>query len=157
VAVKPFLDQSEAEWDQVVDVNLKGVWLVTQETARHMARHGHGGSIVNIASLLAYAVEPQVAAYCASKAGVVQLTRVSAVALARHKIRVNALAPGYFPSSMTREFLATERAAAMIQRIPQRRIGGEGDLDGPLLLLASDASAYMTGSVVVVDGGHSLA
>lgn len=156
VVSKPVLDHTEDDWDKVIDANLKGVWLVAQETARHMVRLGHGGSIVNIASMLAYAVEPTVPSYCVSKAAVVQLTRTLAVALARHKIRVNALAPGYFMSEMTRGYLTGEQSAAEIQRIPQRRIGGEGDLDGPLLLLASDASAYMTGSVILVDGGHSL-
>ena len=153
---KPVLEQSEADWDQVLDTNLKGAWLMAQETARHMVRLGHGGSIVNIASILGLRAEKQVVGYAASKAGLVQLTRALALELARHKIRVNAICPGYFPSEMTGEFLAGAAGEALIKRIPQRRLGEHADLEGPLLLLASDAGAYMTGSVVLVDGGLTL-
>lgn len=153
---KPVLEQSEREWDTVLDTNLKGAWLMAQETARHMVRLGHGGSIVNIASVLGLKAEKQVAGYAASKAGLVQLTRALALELARHGIRVNAICPGYFPSEMTGEFLAGAAGEALIKRIPQRRLGDYADLEGPLLLLASDAGSYMTGSVVVVDGGFTL-
>lgn len=156
VVAKPLLEHSEADWDRVVDTNLKGVWLVAQETARHMARLGHGGSIINIASMLGVVVDAGVPSYCASKAAVIHLTKAMALELARHRIRVNAIAPGYFLSEMTGEHLASEAGKAMVAAIPQRRIGGEGDLDGPLLFLASDASAYMTGAVLAVDGGQSL-
>jgi NAD(P)-dependent dehydrogenase (short-subunit alcohol dehydrogenase family) len=153
---KPILEQSVEDWDRVVDTNLKGAWLVAQETARHMVRLGHGGSIVNIASVLGVKAEAQVPGYSASKAGLIHLTRSMAIELARHKIRVNAICPGYFPSDMTKRFLASPQGVALIASIPQRRAGDHGDLDGPLLLLASDAGAYMTGSIIVVDGGLSL-
>jgi NAD(P)-dependent dehydrogenase (short-subunit alcohol dehydrogenase family) len=153
---KPVLEQSEAEWDVVVDTNLKGSWLMTQETARHMVRLGHGGSIINIASVLGLKAEKQVIGYAASKAGLVHMTRALALELARYKIRVNAICPGYFPSEMTEAFVSGPIGEGLIARIPQRRLGAHADLEGPLLLLASDAGAYMTGSVLVVDGGLSL-
>ena len=153
---KPVLEQSEAEWDVVVDTNLKWSWLMAQETARHMVRLGHGGSIINIASVLGLKPEKQVIGYAASKAGLVHLTRALALELARYKIRVNAICPGYFPSQMTEGFLSGPIGEGLIARIPQRRLGAHADLEGPLLLLASDAGAYMTGAVLVVDGGLTL-
>lgn len=156
VVSKPVLDQSEEDWDKVIDTNLKGAWFMAQETGRHMVRLGHGGSIVNVASVLGLMAEKGVPSYGASKAGLIQLTRSLAAELARHKIRVNALCPGYFLTAMTEDYLTGPEAKALLARIPQRRIGALADLDGPLLLLASDAGAYMTGSLVVVDGGMSL-
>jgi len=155
-AWKPVLDQSEADWDTVVDTNLKGAWLMAQQTARHMVRLGHGGSIVNIASVLGIKAEKQLPGYTASKAGLIQLTRSMALELARHRIRVNAICPGYFPSDMTSTIVKGPLGEGLLGRIPQRRLGDLTDLDGPLLLLASDAGAYMTGSVILVDGGLSL-
>jgi len=153
---QPTLDVTEADWDRVVDTNLKGVWLMAQEVARHMVRLGHGGSIVNVGSILGLGGSSGVAAYCASKAGVVNLTKALAVEFARHDIRVNALAPGYIETDMNRDYLASEAGQAMIrERIPQRRTGRLEDLDGALLLLASSASRFMTGSVLVVDGGQA--
>jgi NAD(P)-dependent dehydrogenase (short-subunit alcohol dehydrogenase family) len=149
------LDLAEADWDRVIDTNLKGAWLMAQETARHMARLGHGGSIINVASILGLAATGQLAAYCASKAALINLTRALAVDLARDGIRVNALAPGYVETDMNREFLTSPAGEAVKKHIPQRRFGRPEDLDGPLLLLASEASRHMTGSVVVVDGGQS--
>ena len=153
---KPMLDQTEEDWDLVVDTNLKGAWLVGQETARHMVRLGHGGSIVNIASVLGLKAASQVPGYTASKAGLIHLTRSMALELARERIRVNAICPGYFLSEMTKDFLSSPQGAKLISSIPQRRIGNLADLEGPLLLLASDAGAHMTGSVLVVDGGLSV-
>ncbi len=156
VVVKPALEHTVADWDAVVDTNLKGAWLVAREVAAHMVRLGHGGSIVNIASILGSVVAQQAPSYCASKAALIHLTKALALELARHKIRVNALAPGYYQTAMNREWLDTEAGRAMIKSIPQRRAGRPEDLDGALLLLASDASRYMTGTVLTVDGGHSL-
>ncbi|WP_119165530.1 SDR family NAD(P)-dependent oxidoreductase [Algihabitans albus] len=152
---KPVLELAEEDWDRVVDTNLKGAWLVAQETARHMVRLGHGGNIVNIASILGLRGTGQVAGYCAAKAGLLNLTRAMAAELARHDIRVNALAPGYVVTDINRDFLESEAGEALLRRVPQRRFAELGDLDGPLLLLASDASRYMTGTVVAVDGGQS--
>ncbi len=153
---KPLLEHTEADWDTVMDTDLKGAWLVAQETTRRMVQAGRGGSIVNIASMLGEVAKDGVPSYCAAKAGLIHLTRAMAIELARHKIRVNALCPGYFQSEMTEAYLASPEGVAMLGRIPQRRIGGAEELDGALLLLASDAGAYMTGSIITVDGGHSL-
>jgi NAD(P)-dependent dehydrogenase (short-subunit alcohol dehydrogenase family) len=153
----PFLDQEEADWDRVIATNLKGAWLVAREVAGHMARLGHGGRIINVGSILGLRGAARVPAYAASKAGLMQLTRAMAAELARYDIRVNALAPGYVETDLNREFLTSPAGEAMMKRIPSRRFGRMEDLDGPLLLLASDASAYMTGSVIVVDGGQSAA
>jgi len=154
---KPALEVSEADWDGVVDTNLKGAWLMAQAVAEHMTRLGHGGSIVNIASILGLAGSGQVAPYCASKGGLVNLTRALAVEWARHGIRVNALAPGYIETDINRGFLNSASGEALRQRVPLRRFGNADDLDGALLLLASDAGRYITGSVLVVDGGQSAA
>ena len=151
---KPVLDLDEGEWDRVVDTNLKGCFLVAQAAARTMKEHGRGGSIVNVASILGLRVAGQIAPYVASKAGLVQLTKAMALELARHRIRVNALCPGYMETDLNRDFFASDAGQALIKRIPQRRLGQMEELDGPLLLLCSDASSYMTGSVIAVDGGH---
>lgn len=144
----------EADWDAVLDTNLKGAWLVARAVARQMIGAGREGSIVNIASILGIRVAQGVAAYAASKAGLVQLTRAMALELARHRIRVNALAPGYIETDLNRDFLHSPPGQALVRRVPQRRLGQPDDLDGALLLLASAASRYMTGVVIPVDGGH---
>jgi NAD(P)-dependent dehydrogenase (short-subunit alcohol dehydrogenase family) len=151
---KSVLDCTAKDWDDVMDVNLRGAFLVATEVARRMRAHGRGGSIVNIESILSFRQSGQLAVYAASKAGLTQLTRSMALELARFGIRVNGIAPGYFLTDMNREYFATEASAALVKRIPQRRLGNPEDLDGPLLLLASDASRYMTGATLVVDGGH---
>ncbi|MGB8363303.1 MAG: SDR family NAD(P)-dependent oxidoreductase [Rhizomicrobium sp.] len=151
---KPALEQTSADWDKVIDTNLKGAFLVAREVGRAMVSAGRSGSIVNIASIVGFRPVSQLAVYGASKAGLIQLTHALALELARHDIRVNALAPGYIETEMNEGFWDTEAGRAMIRRIPQRRLGRPADLDGPLLLLASDASAYMTGVVIAVDGGH---
>ncbi|MFK7733871.1 MAG: SDR family NAD(P)-dependent oxidoreductase [Pseudomonadales bacterium] len=157
MAAEPMLlDVSEEEWDQVQDTNLKGAWLVAKEAAKRMIDQGVGGSIVNIASALGIAVQKGTGPYSASKAGLLHLTRNMAVEWSRYGIRVNAIAPGYYATDIADEFLNSERGQAMIKRIPQRRLGDVEDLSGAILLLSSDAGAYMTGSVVTVDGGHSL-
>lgn len=149
-----FLSLSEADFDRVLDVNLKGAFLVAQAFARRAREAGRPGVVVNIASVLGLRVAGHVSAYAASKAGLIQLTRAMALELARDRIRVNAIAPGYFATEINDGFLASDAGRAMLKRIPQRRIGDLSDLDGPLLLLCSDASAYMTGAVIPVDGGH---
>jgi NAD(P)-dependent dehydrogenase (short-subunit alcohol dehydrogenase family) len=151
---KSALALAPSEWDQVLDVNLKGCWQVACEAARRLSAAGRPGSIINVSSILGHRVAGNVLPYTVSKAGLEQMTRALALEWARHGIRVNALAPGYVETDLNRDFFASEAGAAMIRRIPQRRLGRASDLDGALLLLASDASAYMTGSSVVVDGGH---
>jgi NAD(P)-dependent dehydrogenase (short-subunit alcohol dehydrogenase family) len=151
---KPLLDLTEAEWDGVVDTNVKGVWLVMREAARRMVDAKSGGSVVNITSILGERVAGNVSAYTASKAAVTQLTKAAALELARYGIRVNALAPGYIRSSLNDEFFDSPAGLALIKRIPQRRLGEPSDLDAPLLLLASDCAPFMTGAVLAVDGGH---
>jgi NAD(P)-dependent dehydrogenase (short-subunit alcohol dehydrogenase family) len=151
---RPLLQQSEEDFDSVLDTNLKGNWLVATEAARRMVAAGRGGSIVNIASILGERVAGGVAPYAISKAAVIQATKAMALELARHRIRVNALLPGYVVTDLNREFLESEAGEKLRSRIPSRRFGELQDLDGPLLLLASDAGAAMTGAAVAVDSGH---
>ena len=151
---RPLLEQTEEDFDQVLDTNLKGCWLVATEAARRMVAAGQGGSIVNVASILGERVAGGVAPYAISKAGVVQATKAMALELARHRIRVNALLPGYVVTDLNRDFLTSEAGDKLRSRIPSRRFGEMTDLDGPLLLLASDAGAAMSGATVAVDGAH---
>lgn len=153
-STKALLEEEEAVWDRIMDTNLKGAFLMGQAAARAMARDGKGGTLVNVASILGHRVAGHVSAYCASKAGLVQLTKSMALEWARHKIRANALCPGYVETDLNRDFFASEAGAALVKRIPYRRLGQVSDLDGPLLFLCSDASAYVTGTSLVVDGGH---
>ena len=153
---KPLLEHDEADWEAVTGVNLRGAYLVALECARRMVARGGGGSIINIASVIGHGrVAMQIPEYMAAKGGLVQLTRALGAELARHAVRVNAIAPGYIETDFNREFLRTEQGARLVRGIPQRRAGGPEELDGALLLLASDASSFMTGSVVTVDGGHA--
>ena len=155
VVAKPALELTADDWDLTIATNLRGAFLVAQAAARRMAGTG-GGSIVNIASIAGLRTGGHLAAYAASKAGLIHLTRNLAVDLARNGVRVNAIAPGYIETELNAEFFASKAGEDMIRRIPQRRLGRPEDLDGSLLLLASDASRYMTGAVHVVDGGHSV-
>jgi NAD(P)-dependent dehydrogenase (short-subunit alcohol dehydrogenase family) len=148
------LEITEAQWDAHLDINLKGCFFAAQSAARIMAKQESGGSIVNIASILGERVAISVAPYSAAKAGLIQLTKSLALEWARHKVRVNALAPGYVITDLNRDFFDTEQGRALLSRVPMRRAADLADLDGPLLLLCSDASRFMTGAVVAVDGGH---
>ena len=151
---KPLLQQSESDWDQVIDTNLKGAWLVATEAARRLVAANKPGNIVNISSILGERVAGGVAPYAISKAGVLQLTKTMALELARYSIRVNALLPGYIATDLNRAFLQSEAGEKLRARIPSRRFGEVSDLDGPILLLASDASQAMSGTSIAVDGAH---
>lgn len=153
---RAFLDQPEEEWRSVLDLNLTAAWRVARATAQRMKDNGDGGAIVNIASILGLRPAKQVAAYSAGKAALISLTQSMALELAPHRIRVNALAPGYIATDLNRDFLNGGAGQSLLRRVPLQRFGEAADLDGALLLLASDAGRYMTGSVLVVDGGHSL-
>ena len=148
------LEIGAGEFAQVVEVDLLGAYRVARTCALRLEAATKPGSIVNIASILGIRVSIGVAAYAAAKAGLIKLTEALALEWARLDIRVNALAPGYIATKLNRDFLDGPAGQAMLKRIPQRRLGRLEDLDGPLLLLASDASRYMTGTVVTVDGGH---
>jgi NAD(P)-dependent dehydrogenase (short-subunit alcohol dehydrogenase family) len=147
---------TEEEWREVMSVNLDGVFRVGQEAARRMAANRTGGSIINTASLLGFGVIKGLSTYSATKAAVISLTKSMALELARDNIRVNALAPGYFATEFNEAYLASEAGRRMMARVPMGRAGAVEELDGPLLLLASDAGRFMTGSVITVDGGHLL-
>jgi NAD(P)-dependent dehydrogenase (short-subunit alcohol dehydrogenase family) len=157
VVSKPLFEHTEADWDYVVDTNLKGAWLVAREFARHLVEQKRPGRIINITSVLASRTIGRVPAYCAAKAGLTHLTQVLAMELARYAILVNALAPGYVETDFNRAFFQTEPGKALISRIPLKRLGRTEDLDGALLFLASPASTYVTGAVIAVDGGHGVA
>jgi NAD(P)-dependent dehydrogenase (short-subunit alcohol dehydrogenase family) len=157
VVSKPLFEHTEADWDHVVDTNLKGAWLVAREFAHHLVGLERPGRIINISSVLGLRTIGRVPAYCAAKAGLTHLTHVLAMELARYGILVNALAPGYVETDFNRAFFQTEAGKALISRIPLKRLGQTEDLDGAMLLLASPAGAYLTGAVIAVDGGHGVA
>ena len=157
VVSKPLFEHTEEDWDHVVDTNLKGAWLAAREFAHHLVELKRPGRIINIASVLGFRTIGRVPAYCTAKAGLIHLTQVLAMELARYGILVNALAPGYVETDFNRAFFQTEAGKALIGRIPLKRLGQAPDLDGALLFLASPASAYVTGAVLSVDGGHGVA
>jgi NAD(P)-dependent dehydrogenase (short-subunit alcohol dehydrogenase family) len=152
---KRALECNDADWASVVGTNLTGAWIVAQESARRMVAANKAGSIINITSILANRVANSTSLYCASKSGLKHLTQALAVDLARHGIRVNSVAPGYTVTDLNREYLRSEPGERLRSRIPARRFCEYHELDGALLLLASDAGTYMTGAEIVVDGGHS--
>jgi 3-oxoacyl-[acyl-carrier protein] reductase len=147
----------EEEWRRLIATNLDAVFFWAQEAARRMLAAGKGGAIVNIASVLGLGVAKGVIAYATAKAGVIQLTKALALELAFKGIRVNAIAPGWIVTELNREYLAGEHGAAIRREIPAGRFGEARDLDGPLLLLVSDAGRFVTGATIVADGGQSVA
>ncbi len=148
------VDISEEDWDAVMDTNLKGVFLVAQRAAQAMIKTEISGSIVNIASILGLRVSKALSSYIAAKSGVVNLTKSMALEWARFNIRVNAIAPGYFMTEINQEQFEAGAAETLTKRVPMRRIGELEELSGPILLLASDAGSFMTGSTIEVDGGQ---
>jgi NAD(P)-dependent dehydrogenase (short-subunit alcohol dehydrogenase family) len=151
------IELSEEEWRRVLSTNLDAVFFWAQEAARRMLAAGKNGAIVNIASVLGFGVDKGVVAYATAKAGVVQITKALALELSFKGIRVNAIAPGWIVTEMNREYLATERGAALKRDIPIGRFGEPRDLDGPLLLLVSDAGRFVSGATIVADGGQMVA
>jgi 3-oxoacyl-[acyl-carrier protein] reductase len=151
------LDLPEDEWRRVIATNLDAVFFWSQEGARRMLAAGKRGAIVNIASVLGFGVSKGTIAYAAAKAGVVQVTKALGLELAFKGVRVNAIAPGWFVTDINREYLTSEEGAAIKREIPVGRFGEDGDLDGALLLLASDAGRYIAGTTIVVDGGQMVA
>ena len=151
-----FIDTKEEEWANIVETNFTGVWRVAQHAGKALIAEGKPGSIINIASITGLRPAYMISGYAATKSAVDHLTRNMALELARSGIRVNAIAPGYFKTAINDEYLDSEEGDRMRKRIAMKRYGNYGDLDGPLLLLASEAGAYMTGSTLVVDGGHTL-
>ncbi|MEZ0149361.1 MAG: SDR family NAD(P)-dependent oxidoreductase [Candidatus Reddybacter sp.] len=147
---------SEADWDFVVDTNLKGAWIVAAEAARRMASAGNGGAIVNISSVLGLATSLGHGVYSASKAGVIQLTKHMALELADKHIRVNAICPGYFKTEMNGEYFESDAGKAYIGSTPAKRLGEMNEMNAPLLLLASDAGSFINGVALPIDGGHLL-
>lgn len=150
-----FLNMTEGNWRSTLATNLDGVWRVAHRASLAMVKAGQGGSIINTASILGLRVGTALSHYAAAKAGVIQLTKSMALELARNNIRVNAIAPGYFHTEMNSDYFATQQGQDYIRnRVPMRRLGQMQELDGPLLLLASEAGSFITGTVLNVDGGH---
>ena len=153
---RPVLKTSDEDWDSVLDTNLKGVFLLSRAAVSRMVEQGKGGKIINVASIGGIIGWPNMAPYCASKGGCIQLTKVMALEWARYDIQVNAVLPGYFETPLNTEFFASEAGQRMItSNIPMRRLAQIEEIKGVAILLASQASSFMTGSAVVVDGGHT--
>lgn len=150
------VEMTAEEWRKVLGTDLDAVFFWAQEAARRMLAVKKQGAIINIASVLGLAVAKGAVAYAAAKAGVVQLTKALAVELAFKGVRVNAIAPGWFVTEINDKYLNSEAGTAIKREIPMGRFGMEGDLDGALLLLASDAGSYITGATLVVDGGQVI-
>ncbi|MFC1671189.1 SDR family NAD(P)-dependent oxidoreductase [Spirochaetota bacterium] len=154
---KPILKMEEADWDRVLDINLKGAFIVSKAVAESMKERGKGGKIVNVASIGGTITFPNMSAYCASKGGMVQLTKVMALEWARYDIQVNVIQPGYFETPMNTEFFSSDVGKAIINKnVPQKRLGNINEIKGLAVLLASDASSFMTGAAVIIDGGYTI-
>jgi 3-oxoacyl-[acyl-carrier protein] reductase len=151
------IELPEAEWRRVLDTDLDAVFFWAQEAARRMLAADKGGAIVNIASVIAFGAAKGVIAYAVAKAGVMQVTKALALELAFKGIRVNAIAPGWFVTELNDDYLTSEAGQKIKREIPVGRFGEDGDLDGTLLLLASDAGRFMAGTTIVVDGGQIAA
>lgn len=151
----PVAEMTPEKWDRVMDVNLKGHLFCTQAVGRHMIANRYG-KIINIASIAGLIGVIYSSPYCAAKAGLILFTKTLALEWARYNIQVNALCPGYFLTDLNREFFQTPPGQKVINKIPMRRLADVKEIRGATLLLASDASSFMTGSVLVVDGGHTI-
>lgn len=149
-------DFTVEDYDRIFDINLKGAWLLAQAVGRRMIMHGHGGKIINVSSLLALKPISQLSLYAMTKAAMNQMTRQLALEWARYDIQVNAICPGYIETEMNSAHWRSDAGKALISRMPRRRVGTPDVLDGLILLLASDQSAFMTGSIIPIDDGQSL-
>jgi NAD(P)-dependent dehydrogenase (short-subunit alcohol dehydrogenase family) len=155
-AAAPFPEMTDGQWTSVLDVNLSAPWRVSREMSQRLIAKGRPGSIVNIASILGHLAKAMFINYGTSKGALIHMTQYMALDLLPHGIRVNAIAPGYFPTDMTNPFFESEPGRREVAALPPGRLGRLEELDGPLLLLASEASSYMNGTVVTVDYGHSV-
>jgi NAD(P)-dependent dehydrogenase (short-subunit alcohol dehydrogenase family) len=151
---RPFLAQDHDEWQRTIAVNLEGPVRLSSAVAAHLVDRAAPGSIVNVLSIGAFRSIRNLGAYSVSKAGLGQATRTMALELAPHGIRVNAIVPGYIETPMNEEYLAGRGGERTLARIPMGRIGTPADLDGAVVFLASDASSYVTGACLAVDGGY---
>ncbi len=154
---RKIVDVTPADYDQVMQTNAKGAFFVAQEVGRRMIERGTPGRIINIASVAGLRVLSQLSVYCMSKAAVVQMTRAMALEWARYGINVNAICPGYIETEINRDYFATEAGKKLVAMLPRRRVGQPEDLDGLLLLLASDASRFINGAIITADDGLSVA
>lgn len=154
---KSILDHTEEDYDGLMDTNVKGVFFLAQAVARAMIARGSGGRIVNIASIGALKVLGGTAVYCTSKAAVAHMTKCMALEWARHDINVNAICPGYIRTELNDDFFSSPAGEKLVAKFPRRRLGKDTDLNGLLLLLASEEAAFITGSVIVADDGQVLA
>ena len=153
---KMIMEMEAPDWDSVLDINLKSPFFMTREVVKTMIERGGGGKIINVGSMAALIAAPRMSAYCASKAGVVHLTKAMAMEWARYNIQVNAILPGYFETPMNKDFFATDRGQENIKHnIPMQRIGKIDDIKGLAILLASPASDFMTAAAILLDGGQS--
>ncbi len=156
-SMAPTLEMTEEQWDFVIDINLKGVFLCGQAAAKAMVEAGTGGKIVNIASIYSEVGSAGAVAYCASKGGVRMLTKIMALDLVQHRINVNCIGPGFIETGMTEPMLHDEALRqGLIDRVPAGRIGLPRDIGNAALFLASDDAEYMTGTILFVDGGYLL-
>ena len=153
---KPVLEMSEQDWDTTVNTDLRGIFVLSQAVGKQMAKQGTGGKVINVASIGGELVFPNMSAYCASKGGVIQLTKVMALEWGRYNIQVNAILPGYFETPMNTHFFATDVGKKIIKKnIPVNRLGQKEEMRGLAVYLASEASSFMTGSAVIIDGGQT--
>ena len=148
------LEVTEKDWDDLLNTNLRGAFFVSQEACNRMVRNNIPGQVVNVASILGLRAGTSQVNYGAAKAGLLHMSRTMAAELQRNNIRINSICPGYFESEMTEEFFNSDAGKAYLDRIPPKRLGKVEELNGPMLLLCSDACSFMTGTEIVVDLGH---
>ena len=149
------VEMDTSRWDWVMEINVRGPMLCCKHVGPHMLQRRRG-KVINVASVMASRVARYMAAYAASKAALVQFTRTLALEWIRHNVQVNALCPGYFLTDMNAEFFASERGKRFASELPIGRLGDPAELAGAAVFLASDATSYVTGTTLYVDGGHSL-